>query len=230
MTCGAIALSLRVAGAARMAAASAAISFDMDCAASATDNVVMDAQDREDVRACLAGDPQAYERIVRRHQEPIAARMRRFTRDRGELAELVQDVFVEAYFSLAGFRGDAPLSHWLNRIATRTGYRFWRNEKRRHRNAPLAIEDWDAAAEACDAPERAAELVHEPLVRLPPRDRLVLTLMHIEDRSVAETAALTGWSKTMVKVQAHRARKKLKALLERPPGAPRATSRRIPHG
>ena len=230
MTCATMALSPRAADAFPVIWAPAATPFDMDSAAVAADNAVMDAQDREDVRACLARDPEAYERIVRRHQESVAARMRRFTRDDGELEELVQEVFVEAYFSLPGFRHDAPLSHWLNRIATRTGRRFWQKQIRRRKTAPLAIEDWDAAVQACDTPERAAELVHGLLARLPPRDRLVLTLMYIEERSVAETAALTGWSKTMVKVQAHRARNKLKALLERSPDASRAMSRRITDG
>jgi RNA polymerase sigma-70 factor (ECF subfamily) len=41
----------------------------------------------------------------------------------------------------------------------------------------------------------------------------VVTLMYLEDRSVAETAALTGWSKTMVKVQAFRARAKLRKMM-----------------
>jgi RNA polymerase sigma-70 factor (ECF subfamily) len=52
------------------------------------------------------------------------------------------------------------------------------------------------------------------LEQLPPRDRLVLTLLYLESRSVAEAAELAGWSESMVKVQAHRARQKLRALLE----------------
>ena len=46
------------------------------------------------------------------------------------------------------------------------------------------------------------------------RDRLVLTLLYWDDCTVAEAAELAGWTQTMVKVQAHRARKKLKRLLE----------------
>ena len=56
--------------------------------------------------------------------------------------------------------------------------------------------------------------MHALLARLPPRDRLVLTLIYLDGCSVAEAAELTGWSQTMTKVQAHRARKKLKKLLE----------------
>jgi RNA polymerase sigma-70 factor (ECF subfamily) len=174
-----------------------------------------DQSDASDVRACLGGSGEAYGRLVRRHQQAVAIRMRHFTRDAGRLDELVQEVFVEAYFSIRGYRGDAPLSHWLARIATRVGYRFWKAERRRRQasvvTVPLA--DWDGAAGEPPGPHEAAELLHRLLGQLPPRDRLVLTLMYVEGRSVAETADLIGWSRTMVKVQAFRARKKLKAAL-----------------
>jgi DNA-directed RNA polymerase specialized sigma24 family protein len=42
----------------------------------------------------------------------------------------------------------------------------------------------------------------------------VLVLRYVEERSVEETAGLTGWTQTMVKVQSWRARKKLRKLLE----------------
>ncbi len=58
------------------------------------------------------------------------------------------------------------------------------------------------------------EEVAAALEQLAPRDRLVLTLLYLESRSVAEAADLAGWSETMVKVQAHRARKRFRKLLE----------------
>ncbi len=177
----------------------------------------MDDADRSDIKATLAGDGEAYARLIRRHQNNIAGRMWRFTRDKRQLEELVHDVFVEAYTSLKSFRGEAPFEHWLNRIATRTGYRFWKKQKlQASREVPL--QDWDSLRNGNDneiAAVDAAELVHQLLAQLPPRDRLVLTLINLEELSVEEAAERTGWSKTMVKVQAHRARKKLRALLEK---------------
>ena len=176
----------------------------------------MDQADQQDVAASLRGDGRAYERLVRRHQQQIAARMWRFTHDRTELEELVHDVFVEAYLGLGGYKGHGPFAHWLNRIATRVGYRFW---KRRTREAEhtVSLGDWDPPAVSGPAPleaEQAQGLLRGLLGRLPPRDRLVLTLMYLEEMPVAEVAEHTGWSVTMVKVQAYRARKKLRALLE----------------
>jgi len=59
----------------------------------------------------------------------------------------------------------------------------------------------------------ARELAHKLLATLKPADRLVLTMMDMEGRSVAEVQAATGWSATLVKVRAFRARQKLKSLL-----------------
>jgi RNA polymerase sigma factor (sigma-70 family) len=176
-------------------------------------------QDRQDVAASLNGDGQAYERLIRRHQQMIAKRMWRFSRDRRELEELVEDVFVEAYRSLASFRSEAPLSHWLGTIATRVGFRFWKRRRRRAEHE-TPLQDWDAPVEGDPAPLEAAEAgrqLQNLLGRLPPRDRLVLTLLYWEEMSVAQAAEQTGWSESMVKVQAHRARKKLRRWLEKQP-------------
>jgi RNA polymerase sigma-70 factor (ECF subfamily) len=177
----------------------------------------MDPADQQDVAASLRGDGRAYERLVRRHQQQIAARMWRFTRDRTDLEELVHDVFVEAYTGLGGYKGRGPFAHWLNRIATRVGYRFWKRRKRQARQT-VPLRDWDGPAPAAGAgpleTAQAGQLVHELLDRLGPRDRLVLTLMYLEEMTVNEIAEQVGWSATMVKVQAYRARKKLRALLD----------------
>ena len=175
-----------------------------------------DQTDLRDIRATLAGDGEAYSRLIYRYQNEISARMWLFSRDRGELEGLVHDVFVEAYVSLKSFKGKAPFSHWLNRIATRVGYRSWKKQKRRsEREVPL--QDWDQFLQTDRqetwAPREAAEMVHALLAQLRPRDRLVLTLMYLEELSVNEIAERTGWSKTMVKVQVHRARKRLKVLM-----------------
>lgn len=166
-----------------------------------------------DVQASVSGDGEAYARIVRRHQGEIAAYMYRFSRDRQTCEELVQDVFVQVYQSLHGFRGQSPLSHWMRRIATRVGYRYWRIRRRESEQAAQSIHD---LGDITAARSRETDLgVLELMDRLPPRDRLVLTLMYLENCSIADIAELTGWSQTLVKVQAWRARGKLRRLLER---------------
>lgn len=175
--------------------------------------------DAEDIRLANQGDGDAYRRLIERHQDHVSRILWRFSRDRGVHEELVQDVFVESYLSLSRYRGDAPFEHWLTRIATRVGYRYWKEKARRRRAEPFDVQDWEKATDADGVmqaiePDQAAQLLHRVFEQLAPRDRLVLTLRYLEQCDVVETARRTGWSKTMVKVQTMRARKRLQKLLE----------------
>jgi len=174
-------------------------------------------QDVGDIQDSLNNDDEAYARIVRRYQNQIASYMFRFSRQQEECEELVQEVFVEAYFSLHSFKKKSPFFHWLRRIATRVGYRFWKSRARDRARSAITPQEWgqlQAAADQRLAAQEAGELLHKFLMQLPPRDRLVLTLMYIEEQSVEKIASLVGWSQNMVKVQLHRARGKLKKLLD----------------
>ena len=175
-----------------------------------------DAAEFEDVRQSRQGDSDAYRRLIERHQEQVGGILWRFSRDRLVHEELVQDVFVEAYMSLRSYRGKAPFEHWLSRIATRVGYRYWKQMARRRETESFTMEEWDHVAEGPAEqmdPSEAASIVHRLLAQLAPRDRLVLTLRYLEGCDVAETARRTGWTRGMVKVQALRAKKKLEKLI-----------------
>jgi RNA polymerase sigma-70 factor (ECF subfamily) len=174
----------------------------------------VDETDRQDIAASLGGDEAAFARLIRRYEPAVAALAWRFTRDMAAREELVQDVFVEVYFSLDGYRGDAPLEHWLRRIATRVGYRFWKRRSREARQAPLGDLDPPAAPGETD-PAAAGAAVHALLSHLAPPERLVLTLMYFDDCSVNEIAERMGWTRAMVKMRAYRARRRLKAIAQR---------------
>lgn len=185
----------------------------------------LDTTELEDIRQSRQGDAEAYRRLIEHHQKHVSGILWRFSRDRAVHEELVQDVFVEAYMSLRSYRQKAPFSHWLSRIATRVGYRYWKQMARRRETESFTLAEWDRvpdsrqghhltaeSAERMD-PSQAASLVHRLLAQLRPRDRLVLTLRYLEGCDVAETARRMGWTKSMVKVQAARAKKKLEKLI-----------------
>lgn len=176
--------------------------------------VAMD--DLQDVRQSIKGDSEAYRRLIERYQQHVSQIMFRFARNKGAHQELVQDVFVEAYLSLSTYKAKAPFSHWLSRIATSVGYQFWKQNRRRQKTEHFSFERWDRLADENNTesiePDQAGRLLHQLLEQLPPRDRLVLTLRYLEQCDLEETARRTGWSKTMVKVQSYRAKKKLKKL------------------
>jgi RNA polymerase sigma-70 factor (ECF subfamily) len=167
-------------------------------------------KDLKDIDASLRGDDDAYERLVRRYQGQISRLMWRFTRDAGEAERLVQDVFVEAYFSLKNYRGQGSFASWLTTIATRTGYKFWKEKKKQRQRFDFREKDAteSQSTEAPDASE-AAEILYGLLEELKPSQRLVLTLMYFDGLDTEQIAARTGRSRAAVKMQAMRARRKL---------------------
>ena len=172
--------------------------------------------DSGDVRRAQKGDQDAFRRIMERYQGHVSRLLWRFTRDKNSHEELVQESFVQVYLSLHTYKARAPFEHWLSRIVTRAGYRFWKQSKR-HMHVSLHDQDWkQLSQDQADPtnPQQAAELVHHLLSKLPPRDRLVLTLRYLDQCSVAETAQRTGWTPSLVKVQTYRAKQKLRKLLK----------------
>ncbi|MHC4264623.1 MAG: RNA polymerase sigma factor [Planctomycetota bacterium] len=172
--------------------------------------------DLQDIKESLNGDSQAYKRLIEKYQQHISRILWKFTRDRRTHEELVQEVFVEAYLSLSTYRAKAPLEHWLAKIAVRVGYQYFKLQKRKQKTEHFTFEQWDRIAQHDQQetiePERAAQLLYELLAQLSPRDRLVLTLRYLQQHNIEQTANMTGWSKTMVKVQTNRAKNKLKKL------------------
>jgi len=172
--------------------------------------------DLRDIASALGGSQDAYERLVKRYQDAVSKWMWRFTRDHTILEELVQQVFIETWMSLSRFKGESAFKTWLFTIATRVGYRFW---KKKAKDAAMKMEAADRLmidnGENEIIPSEAAEALYSLFSGLPPRDRLVLTLMYFEEMDTKEIARITGWTRSMVKVQAHRARNKLRKLLER---------------
>jgi RNA polymerase sigma-70 factor (ECF subfamily) len=180
--------------------------------------------DSEWIAAVLAGDAAAFEPLVRRYQARVFATVRRHARQESEVEDLVQQVFVKAFQKLDSFRAQAPFEHWLMRLTVRTCYDALRAH-RRNRELPLAdLTDSQAqwlerlaSGPSDDAhdPAAARQLVARLLEQLSPSARLVITLLELEERSVKEIAALTGWSVPLVKVRAFRARGEMRRALKR---------------
>jgi RNA polymerase sigma-70 factor (ECF subfamily) len=171
--------------------------------------------DWQDILACLDGDEEAFVKLVRRYETEITKLMWRFSRNPAVCEELIQNVFVEAYFSLKSYRGKAPFLYWLRKIAVRVGYKYWKEQAKTKVN--ISLDEFDIAqVEETDTIDSsaAAQILHELLARLSAADRLVLTLMYFEQCGTKEIAARMGWSRAMVKMRAFRARQKLRIIAE----------------
>lgn len=179
--------------------------------------------DVELVNATLTGHPDAFETLIVRYQPRIFSTARRYARREDEVEDIVQEVFLKAHQKLHTFRREAPFEHWLMRLAVRTCYDFLRAHQRNRettftefsREESDWLERFNAQPDHAPTSDPGArELLERALNELSPDARLVITLLEIEDRSVRDIAALTGWSETLVKVRAFRARRQMRKRLE----------------
>lgn len=184
--------------------------------------VVEQRSDAELIAAVLGGDTASFEELVLRHQPRVFATARRYSRRESEVADIVQEVFLKSFQKLGTYRGNAPFEHWLMRLAVRTCYDFLRSHRRNREtnfsDLPEPEAGWlerlaGGADDDRESANAARELVQRVLEQLSPAARLVITLLEIEDRTVKEVAALTGWSQPLVKVRAFRARAEMRKCL-----------------
>lgn len=181
-----------------------------------------------DANACVArvrqGDESAARELLARLHPLVLKLVRAHRPRRTDEEDLVQTVFMKVFTKLDQFSGTVPLEHWVSRIAVNTCLKALRYERVRPeiRLADLTEEEEqvverlatteDELPEIADASSR--ELLGRLLDLLSAEDRLVVTLLNLQQRSVAEVRQTTGWSAPLVKVRAFRARQKMKRLLE----------------
>jgi RNA polymerase sigma-70 factor (ECF subfamily) len=179
--------------------------------------------------ALRAGDPAAFETLLRTHGGRMLAVARRFLRDEEDARDVVQEAFLQAFRALAGFEGGAQLGTWLHRISVNACLMKLRTRRRRPEEPlddllPQFLEDghhavhpadWRETPEALLQRQEARAYVRESIDRLPESYRTVLLLRDIEELDTAETARLLELSENVVKVRLHRARQALRTLLDR---------------
>jgi RNA polymerase sigma-70 factor (ECF subfamily) len=184
----------------------------------------MERTDAELIAAVLKGDTESFEPLIQKYSPRVFATARRYARRESEVEDIVQEVWLKAFQKLKGYRAEAPFEHWLMRLTVRTCYDFLRAHQRNREAAitdlSLPESDWlehfvSSPESSGEQSEAARQLVERVLAELSPAARLVITLLEIEDRSVKEIAELTGWSMSLVKVRAFRARAEMRKVLAR---------------
>ena len=171
-----------------------------------------------------AGDEGAARALIVRLTPAVGRIVRANLPRRTDEEDLVQTVLTKVFTHLDQFRGVVPLEHWVARIAVNTCRHALAKERNRPelRHADLSEEQVAVldhlATESSDLdPQQgiaARDLTSQLLSGLKPEDRLVITLLHLEGRSVEEIRDVTGWSIPLVKVRAFRARRKMKKHLD----------------
>jgi len=181
-----------------------------------------------DANACVArvrqGDESAARALLAQLHPLVLKLVRAHRPRRTDEEDLVQTVFMKVFTKMDQFSGAVPLEHWVPRIAVNTCLKAMRYERVRPeiRLSDLTEEEeqvvqrlastQDDLPETVDAMSR--ELLDRLLAMLSAEDRLVVTLLNLEQKTVAQVRQVTGWSTPLVKVRAFRARQKMKRLLE----------------
>jgi len=181
--------------------------------------------DEELVGIVVGGDVDCFEELITRYQSRVFGMARKYFRNESDAEDVVQTIFTKTFQKLSSYKGTAPFEHWFMRLSVNTCY----DALRRKRNRPdqtisdmlFDDESWqDRLGNIPDTSDRvgleeARELVYTVLGQISDRARIVLTLQELEGRTIKEIAEITGWSESLVKVQAFRARKEMRASVER---------------
>lgn len=178
------------------------------------------AETRALLDAVRTGDEAAARALVERLYPAVAAVVQAHRPRRDELEDLMQDVFLKMFARLEQYRGQVPFEHWVRRIARNTCLDRLRRQRVRPelRWADLSIEEQavveclaeDRPESDADAP-RALALLEKLLATLGPADAWLLRSVELEQRTLAEVCAETGWSDVAARVRLFRARRRLQA-------------------
>ncbi|MFF4424789.1 RNA polymerase sigma factor SigM [Streptomyces sp. NPDC001549] len=175
--------------------------------------------DRDLLALHVAGDPDAFGEIVRRHRDRLWAVALRTLGDREEAADAVQDALVSAYRAAHTFRGESAVTTWLHRITVNACLDRARKAASR-RTAPLddtdRLERLLEPHESAEAPAERQDLHRQLLAALstlPADQRAALVLVDMQGYPVAEAARILDVPTGTVKSRCARGRAKLVPLL-----------------
>ncbi|HKD71883.1 MAG TPA: sigma-70 family RNA polymerase sigma factor [Candidatus Acidoferrum sp.] len=182
--------------------------------------------DRELVKRAQKEDKEAFEELVRRHQARVFAVAGGILRNKEDVEDIAQQVFLKAYFSLKRFDQRAAFSTWLYKITVNECWDLLRKRKVR----PLLYEadlseeqarqygaSEERAEQAQDVSERLEKRqeLERLLDCLEERDRTMLVLKEVQGFSVEEIAEVLGINGNTVKVRLFRARQRITERLRR---------------
>jgi len=168
------------------------------------------------ITRCRRGDSGAWTELVERWNDRLYYYLRRLIDNEADAANALQEVWFQAFRGLKHLRDTSRLSAWLYTIARRIAVNHYRHDASRPERESADITE--AATHDEDEFQMQlenAELVHFGLSLLDLPEREVLTLYFLEDLSVAEMAEVIGVPVGTVKSRLFKARRTLKAILER---------------
>ena len=163
------------------------------------------------VDRCREGEEAASRELFRQYQKRVHSTLYRILGACSEMDDLMQESFIQVFRSLHGFRGEARLSTWIDRITVRVAYQYIARRKR----VPLPVEDFERMNSSVPshgeqvASREAVRHLYAALATLPVASRIAFALHEIDGRSVAEVAEIVGSAVSATKLRIWRARRAL---------------------
>ena len=181
--------------------------------------------DNEIIKSILDGNTDEFEILLKRYDAYIFSIVSKHLPPE-MIEEAAHEVFIRIYKSLPSYRAESPFKYWISKIAVRYCYDFWR-ERYKSREMPMSSltdehSKWvetvvsEQSMESFEKGEmlkESREVLQWALGKLTAEERMIITLLHLEELPVKEAADLLGWSTINVKVKAHRTRKKLRKII-----------------
>jgi len=181
--------------------------------------------DQQLIEQIRQGDESAFRKLVEQHQKMVVNTCFSLVHDRDDADDLAQEVFIEVFHSIGGFRADAKLSTWLYRIAVNKTFNFIRDNKKRKffkkiedvfTGKSYAGSETELSADEPDKnfqEKQKAEMLHKAIDSLPENQRIAFTLNKYEDFSYKEISEVMDISLSSVESLIHRAKKNLQEKL-----------------
>ncbi len=170
-------------------------------------------EDHELVSQVLNGSDAAVKMLIERYQKLVAHMVSRVIDSSMDREEICQDVFVKVYEKLGTFQFESKLSTWIATIAYRVAVNF--AKKRKLDQVDLENISFKVGTEGDITAERdMSNFIHSLIDQLPVQYKTVLTLFYLEGFSYPEIMEVTGMPEGTVKNYIHRARIKLKKIVE----------------
>ena len=176
--------------------------------------MVSDEQDITIVQRCLAGDTEAFARIIERYQRVVYNTSLRMVRDSDDARELTQRVFVKAFENLKSFNSQYKFYSWLYRICVNETLNYCKN-RGRFESLEESMTATDIAADQLAENNLLHSTIQDALMRLTPEYRMVLVLRHYHDLSYQEIASVLEVPEKTVKSRLFTARQEMRDLLQR---------------
>jgi RNA polymerase sigma-70 factor (ECF subfamily) len=175
------------------------------------------AEELELVKASLNGDKRAFGEIVKRYQKMVARTVKGMLGDSAFAEDIGQEVFINLFYALPEFRGDAKLSTYIQRIAVnltlneiKKRKRFFSMFSQKGNNEMHEIEIADHSFEQRS---EASELVNKALSAMDPKFRIIITMRMLQGYSTKETAEMLDLPLGTVLSRLSRAQEQLKNIL-----------------